>query len=82
MATREEIFNRISLHRDAMDKKHKEWSLNRRQNFAMTILMEEVGEVARAILEGDETNLIDELYDVGQVVVAWLEGITDIEGCM
>jgi len=58
-----------------MDEKHGEWSLNRKQNFAMTILAEEFGEVARAVLESDSENLVDELFDMAQVVVAWLEGI-------
>lgn len=72
---RQDIFSRLSDHRDAMDLRHGDWSLNRQQNFAMTILSEEVGEVARAILENDRENLKDELFDVLQVCTAWLEGM-------
>ena len=42
---------------------------------ALTILMEEVGEIARALLEHDDENLKDELVQVASVCVAWLEGI-------
>ena len=38
-----------------------------------TILGEEVGEVARAILEGDDAGLEAELVQVAAVCVAWLE---------
>lgn len=39
----------------------------------LTILMEEVGEVARAILERDWANLLIEIVQVAAVAVAWLE---------
>lgn len=39
----------------------------------LVILMEEVGEVARAALERDPESIERELYDVCQVAVAWLE---------
>lgn len=38
-----------------------------------TILGEEVGEVARAILEKDDANLYDELAQVAAVCIAWME---------
>ena len=41
----------------------------------LTILTEEVGEVARALLDGDPDNLRLELLDIAQVVTAWLERI-------
>jgi NTP pyrophosphatase (non-canonical NTP hydrolase) len=40
-----------------------------------TILMEEVGEVARAVLENDNTQLRKELVEVAAVAVAWLESL-------
>ncbi len=40
----------------------------------LAVLMEEVGETARALLECDTTNLRDELVQVAAVAVAWLEG--------
>jgi NTP pyrophosphatase (non-canonical NTP hydrolase) len=39
----------------------------------LTILMEEVGEVARAILERDPYNLREELVQVAAVAIAWLQ---------
>lgn len=38
------------------------------------ILMEEVGEVARSIIERDDANLTTELVQCAAVIVAWLEG--------
>lgn len=40
----------------------------------VTVLLEEVGEVARAVLEKDEASMRHELVQVAAVVVAWLEG--------
>lgn len=42
-------------------------------NSKMTVLMEEVGEVARAILERDYKNLFDELIQTAAVCVAMAE---------
>lgn len=39
----------------------------------VSVLLEEVGEVAHAVLEGDDANLEDELIQVAAVAVAWLE---------
>jgi hypothetical protein len=39
------------------------------------VLTEEVGEVARAVLDGDEGQLRRELVQVAAVAVAWLEGM-------
>jgi NTP pyrophosphatase (non-canonical NTP hydrolase) len=39
----------------------------------LTFLVEEVGEVAAALQDGTDEDIMDELLDVGQVVVAWLE---------
>ncbi len=39
----------------------------------LTVITEEVGEVARAILEGDQPNLEAELIQVAACCVAWLE---------
>lgn len=40
------------------------------------VLMEESGEVARAVLDGDAQQLHRELVQVAAVAVAWLEGET------
>jgi hypothetical protein len=42
----------------------------------VAVLLEEVGEVARAVLEGDPQNLRAELVQVAAVAVAWLEGLS------
>jgi NTP pyrophosphatase (non-canonical NTP hydrolase) len=42
-----------------------------------TVLVEEVGEVAHAILENDIDNLREELIQVAAVCVAWLETLED-----
>ncbi len=39
------------------------------------VLGEEFGEVCRAVLEGDEANLREELIQVAAVAVAWVEAI-------
>jgi NTP pyrophosphatase (non-canonical NTP hydrolase) len=45
------------------------------RNLAVTVLTEEVGEIARAVLEHDKENLQAELLDVMQVCCAWLEAM-------
>lgn len=40
----------------------------------LTILTEELGEVARAILEHDPENLKTELIQLTAVAIAWLQG--------
>jgi hypothetical protein len=40
------------------------------------VLMEETGEVARALLDADRRQLRNELVQVAAVAVAWLEGLT------
>ena len=44
-----------------------------------SILTEECGEVARAVLERDQDQLRLELVQVAAVAVAWLESLTDGE---
>ena len=41
----------------------------------VAVLGEECGEVARAVLDHDDSNLRTELVQVAAVAVAWLEGI-------
>lgn len=43
----------------------------------VSVLLEEVGEVAHAVLEHDEPNLEEELVQVAAVCVAWLESRTE-----
>ena len=46
----------------------------------LAALVEEVGEVARALHEGEQENLRAELVQVAAVAVAWLEGIATARG--
>lgn len=53
-----------------------------------TVLVEEIGEVSKAILSHDHVNLVEELVQSAAVIVAWLESIDehvseqwDNEGC-
>lgn len=45
----------------------------------LVILTEEVGEVAKEILEGTEADLRKELVQVAAVAVAWLESLSETE---
>lgn len=40
-----------------------------------SVLAEETGEVARAVLDGNPLNLVDELTQVAAIAVAWLEAL-------
>lgn len=74
----EEIFQRTAIERMKSDEKWGTQSIpnGTHSDYALvTILLEEVGEVARAVLERDEENLRDELFDVMQVATAWLEAL-------
>jgi NTP pyrophosphatase (non-canonical NTP hydrolase) len=48
------------------DHSHDKW---------FTILGEEVGEIARAILEQDDKNLRDELIQSAAVIFAWIQSM-------
>ncbi|NBW23500.1 MAG: hypothetical protein EBR82_87720 [Caulobacteraceae bacterium] len=43
------------------------------------ILVEEVGEVARAINDGDPEHMREELVQVAAVAVAWVEALSRVE---
>jgi NTP pyrophosphatase (non-canonical NTP hydrolase) len=75
---RDKIFESISEARFKADNKWGDNSLFfcTDKTLAVTVLLEEVGEVARAVLENDNENLKNELIDVAQVVVAWLDSMT------
>lgn len=45
----------------------------------LAVLTEELGEVARAMLDGDRDDLRRELVQVAAVAVAWLEGLEEGE---
>jgi hypothetical protein len=74
---RVEVFNRVNILREQMDRKWGDLSIaqGRGDSFVVTLLAEEVGEVARAVLEKDGENLKDELIDIMQICTAWLEAL-------
>lgn len=72
------VFKTLDRARTAADAKHGRsgaadgpWLQD--PSYGLTILVEEVGEVARAILENEPHRVEEELVDVAQVCVAWLE---------
>ena len=76
MDKRDYILELVYLERSRQDKK---WGYPRQVSDELwyTILGEEVGEVARGILERDVDNLKDELVQVAAVCVAWLQNIME-----
>lgn len=62
----------IAMERTEQDRK---WGADRHLDTHLwaTILAEEFGEVARAVLENDGPNLRAELVQVAAVAIAWLQ---------
>lgn len=73
--TRENIFAKIDIERARQNRLHPTFSWA----FRMSVLTEEVGEVARAINEHDAKNLREELIQVAAVAVRWIEHLEDID---
>lgn len=73
---RGDIFRSIKAERQRQDAKWgwpNEGLAGGNLDKKVSILAEEFGEVAHAVLEGDTDNLRDELIQVAAVCVAWLE---------
>lgn len=81
---RKEIFKAIEQERERQEKLHPQRKLKKshdkelilmqtyiQQNELLAVLVEEVGEVGKALQEG--TNLSEELIQVASVCVRWLE---------
>ena len=80
---RKEIFKAIEQERERQEKLHPQRKLKShdkelilmqtyiQQNELLAVLVEEVGEVGKALQEG--TNLSEELIQVASVSVRWLE---------
>lgn len=64
-----DIYNAIFDERQRQNRIHPQFP----EELRIAILTEEVGEVARALLEVDPENLRDELIQVAAVAVRWLE---------
>lgn len=73
---RHAIYRDVDRERDRQDDKWgwpNDGMAGADQHKKVSILAEEFGEVARAVLEGDLENLAEELVQVAAVCVAWLE---------
>ena len=67
------IFHHIVNRREQQDLK---WGVQDHDNpYWLGIMVEEIGEAAKAVIEFDLDNLRDELIDVAAVIFAWLECI-------
>jgi NTP pyrophosphatase (non-canonical NTP hydrolase) len=70
----DDIFTAIIVERQHQDEK---WGAqNHESHVWLAILLEEVGEVAKALLEKDFLGIIHEIIQVAAVCVAWLECLT------
>lgn len=68
--TKKAFNNLIQIERDNQDKK---WGPQHHSDEKwLTILMEEVGEAAKAVLEKDEASLFEEVVQIGAVLEAWV----------
>lgn len=64
----------LDMIRDEREKQDDKWGEQNHHPLKwMSILMEEVGEASKAILEEDNVNYVDELIQVAAVVVAMIE---------
>ncbi len=70
----EQVFDAIREERRRQDEK---WGADRDQNdmIWLTILIEEVGEVAQSILQKDWIGATMELVQCAAVLVAWMENV-------
>ncbi len=68
-----ELLHKVVEERKRQDVKWGRSFLGRGDAEWLTILTEEVGEVARSIIEGDEENLIIEITQCAAVCLKWLE---------
>ena len=71
--TFDEIVEAIKVERDRQDRKWGVGFNGRDDSFWLSILVEEVGEVANAIIEFEEHHTEVELIQVAAVVFSWLQ---------
>ena len=67
------IVSLVDVERNRQDEKWGTGFKGRSDSFWLSILTEEIGEAAHAILERDEVNLTEELIQAAAVIVSWLE---------
>ena len=68
-----DIIHAVADERRRQDQKWGRSFPGRPDSFWLTILMEEVGEMAEAVLEGKEQDIEDEAIQVAAVIFAFLE---------
>jgi len=73
--TENKIKELIFFERKRQNKLHP--NFGKTDSEKLMILVEEVGEVAKAIQEGDVDNLKEELVQVAAVAQRWLEGMEE-----
>lgn len=69
----DDITQDVYLERARQDAKWGCEFPGRRDSFWYTILLEEIGEVAQAILQGQEEGMKTELIQCAAVIFSWLE---------
>lgn len=81
--TRADVINAVDAERDRQEKLLADGTIpalcsqpDCADVLRLAALMEEVGEVGRAILDRENDGLIEELIQVAAVAVAWVEGVT------
>ena len=78
---RTDILDSIENERSRQDVKWGGEFEDRHHSYWLTILTEEIGEIAQAILTGYNENLQEELIQSAAVIVSWLEFFDDaVEG--
>lgn len=80
MKIQQKIIELIVAERQSQDVK---WGVQRHKHGTwMLILMEEIGEAAKAILQGDTDAFVCEMVQVAAVAVVWLESVIgdEVEG--
>lgn len=73
MMSRRNIYTLIDIEREKQDAKWGDLPRRLQDLLWLSILVEEVGEVAQAILKRDWINLKEEIIQVAAVAIAWLE---------
>lgn len=69
---RKDLFEEISRERARQDLKHP-YPEGFPKDLRMEILVEEIGEVSKAKIEGDQAQLRDELIQVAATALRWIE---------
>lgn len=73
VAVQANIIGGIIAERMRQDRLHPEFP----EGLRMAILAEEVGEVGKALQEGNKAAMIEELYQVAATAVRWIEELEE-----